>query len=678
MIFIIGVLDEINRRIRLRPFYLGLIFLAIYVFLRFSIGGIYVESHDNLDGAFVNWSLLYNQNISYFNPLSKLPNIANGALVGNVFPTVNIGEFLFMLFKPITAYALNELIVKFSAFVGMLLLLKKYFSHNNDKISIAFWVAVSFSLLPFNPTPFLTISGQPLLLFAFLNILNNEKRLYNWLIFLVFPFYSSLALAGFAICALFGLILIFFSWKQKKIHVPGLVSLVLLSSMYLISTYKLIYLYFIDGNFVSIRSLWPTHDILSMSAMIKSLLGNFANNSYESLSIFLFGQEHAPSLHTYFILGSILIAIGYSRVKKTEKSKIIKIIATCLIISIFYGFWLDIVRVIPVDSMFIKSFRWTRIHWLHPMLWYVVFFISLSVIYDSKSAFTRKISVKAYQYMFILVSFLLIFIYSVYIDRVVEKYTLVYPDIVSMLRVIPISFSIFFIALTLYVGLFKDSIVKKIKTSKSIYNLLTMPRMLIIFILLSGQIIYNLNPIKIGKIFVYDEIKASHHHGGLRNTTFDDYFLKDTFENIDKYINIPKENYRVISIGLSPSVALYNGFYTLDMYLPTYSASYKTSFREIIKKELKKNTEIREYFDNTGKRCYIFVDNLGKRWDYRKHELPSSISIELDIGHFKSMGGRYILSSVEIENDDKNSLLFHKLFASNDSKKLDIFLYEAR
>jgi len=40
--------------------------------------------------------------------------------------------------------------------------------------------------------------------------------------------------------------------------------------------------------------------------------------------------------------------------------------------------------------------------------------------------------------------------------------------------------------------------------------------------------------------------------------------------------------------------------------------------------------------------------------------------------------GRFVFSPVEIDNYEQNSLLFHKLFISKDSKKLDIYLYEVK
>ena len=73
-------------------------FFTIFIFLLikyFNYEKSSVDAFDNLDGTFVNWSLLSNSYIEYFNPLFKIQQIANGTLIGNVFPQVNIGEIIF-------------------------------------------------------------------------------------------------------------------------------------------------------------------------------------------------------------------------------------------------------------------------------------------------------------------------------------------------------------------------------------------------------------------------------------------------------------------------------------------------------------------------------------------------------------------------------------------------------
>ena len=94
--------------------------------------------------------------------------------------------------------------------------------------------------------------------------------------------------------------------------------------------------------------------------------------------------------------------------------------------------------------------------------------------------------------------------------------------------------------------------------------------------------------------------------------SFKQFYATEQFEDIDQYIGAPKSSYRVASIGLHPAIAQYNGFYTLDTYNNYYPLEYKHQFRKIIAAELDKNATLKEYFDEWGGRCYIFVDELGK------------------------------------------------------------------
>lgn len=51
-------------------------------------------------------------------------------------------------------------------------------------------------------------------------------------------------------------------------------------------------------------------------------------------------------------------------------------------------------------------------------------------------------------------------------------------------------------------------------------------------------------------------------------------------------------------------------------------------------------------------------------------------NVELNIEHFKKMGGRYIFSAVPIENAVKNNLYLEKTFVSKTSA-WEIYLYKA-
>ncbi|PEY37519.1 hypothetical protein CN354_12125 [Bacillus cereus] len=155
-----------------------------------------------------------------------------------------------------------------------------------------------------------------------------------------------------------------------------------------------------------------------------------------------------------------------------------------------------------------------------------------------------------------------------------------------------------------------------------------------------------------------------------------EFFAEKQFQEIKEYIGLPLEQYHVASIGLHPAIAQYNGFYTLDTYNNFYPLSYKYEFRKIIEKELAKNKTIRTYFDEWGGRCYIFTDELGKHYMFKKNSKKRLENLQLNIEHFKKMGGRYMFSAVPIENAVENNLSLEKVFTSKTSA-WKIYLYKA-
>jgi hypothetical protein len=157
--------------------------------------------------------------------------------------------------------------------------------------------------------------------------------------------------------------------------------------------------------------------------------------------------------------------------------------------------------------------------------------------------------------------------------------------------------------------------------------------------------------------------------------TVKQFYAEEQFNEIKKYIGLPQEDYQVVSIGLHPAIAQYNGFYTLDTYNNFYPLSYKYEFRKIIEKELEKNKTIRTYFDEWGGRCYIFTAELGKHYMFKKHSKRRLKNLELNLVPFKKMGGKYIFSAIPIDNASENQLILDKVFESKTSA-WKIYLYK--
>jgi hypothetical protein len=161
-----------------------------------------------------------------------------------------------------------------------------------------------------------------------------------------------------------------------------------------------------------------------------------------------------------------------------------------------------------------------------------------------------------------------------------------------------------------------------------------------------------------------------------KKPTVSEFYSEELFEDIKTHIGLPQNDYRVVSIGIHPAIAQYNGFYTLDTYNNFYPLTYKYEFRKIIEKELSKNKTIRTYFDEWGGRCYIFTAELGKRYMFKKNTKKTLKNLELNTEAFKKMGGSYIFSAVPIENALDNQLFLERTFES-DLSAWKIYLYKA-
>lgn len=159
--------------------------------------------------------------------------------------------------------------------------------------------------------------------------------------------------------------------------------------------------------------------------------------------------------------------------------------------------------------------------------------------------------------------------------------------------------------------------------------------------------------------------------------SFSQFYAVNEFNEIKKFIGKPVQDYRVVSIGLHPAVAQYNGMYTLDTYNNFYPLSYKHQFRKIIAPELAKSKTLESYFDQWGGRCYIFDSELGKHYMYSKNSKKVIRHLDLNIQALKQMGGNYVLSAIPIENAKENDLQLEKIFVRNDAY-WKIYLYQVQ
>jgi len=546
----------------------------------------HVKIFDNLDCHMTHIKVVAESGKAFsLNPNTRLDNLINGIALSGVDSGYNVLTWLFILFPPFTAYALNELLVRLVALLGMVLLLQKYVIkvEKDEHYWIITGAGLCFALLPFYPAGGISIAGLPILLYSFLNILNREEKFTDFLIIFIFPFYSKLALVGFFIAFALSVLFVVDFIRKKKINLPFLGGLFLFTVTSIFSHFHLVYS-LIDPNFSSFRE-----EIHTVTWTAAESIKRTAHN-------FIFDRVNVTGAHHIFVIGAAALAVVVSFFKKLRPRLMSVLVLTCLMTSIMWGFkYWGGVNLLREKFQLLNAFDFSRFYWFNPFLWYIIFALALLII-------------------------------------------------------------------------------SRIKYGKIIASLFIIGQLLFMFINYNWEYRYLLG------------IRSSFAGSPLTySLTYKEFYSGALFEEIENYINKPKKDYRVVSLGIHPGISQYNGFYTLDIYTDVYPLEYKHRFRKIIEKELEKNEVLRRGFDGNAKRCFLTAselhgDNIIRGMAYSrgitKNEKHLKIkNLELNTGVLKEMGGEYIFSAVEIVNFQENNLAFEKVFTRKDSP-WRIYLYK--
>ncbi|MED1203808.1 DUF6044 family protein [Heyndrickxia acidicola] len=548
--------------------YIGvsLLIIIIWVSPYFFLGqNAHMRVQDNLDSN-IAWYKVLNESGQLFGSLNAhIPQIINGEMRRDAFYSQFYGVVvLFSIFPPIIAYGLTQLITRLGAFLGMYLLLKHHFMKEKDYALIQAGTALTFALTPFWPSGMLSILGMPLALWAFLNIRNGSRSWKNFAVLTILPFLSSFILGFCFFLSVLGIFWAVDAWRAKKWNGVFLLSILYMTCIYLLIDYRLVVSMIVPSGLTNRNEFVESDNGLmdSLSLTIRNYVLSHNQDRTESAVV---------------IMPLTLIALGIVLVKKEwRKEKLfIGLHILNFVLSLWYAFWFfEGWQPLKDHIAILTTFNFGRFHYLRPGIIYVLFAISLRILW------------RMGKWGHIAVTVLLA---------------------AQLWMIIPTN----------------------------------------------EQINYSDDP------------------------SYKQYFAQQQFTDIKNYIGLPQSQYRVVSIGIHPDIAQYNGFYTLDTYNNFYPLSYKHQFRKIIAPELNKSPELKSYFDQWGGRCYIFVSELGEHYMYSKYSNVKIKHLQLNTAVLKQMGGRYVLSAVPILNAKQNHLAFEKSFNSKDSW-WEIYLYKVQ
>lgn len=548
-----------------------LIFMACLVIIAYLMPyyilgeNTHIRVHDNLDSNIVWYKMLAESGAIFSLPDATLPNVING-LPRSALPSAFDGiVWLYVLFSPFTAYTINQTLIRFVAFFGMYILLKKNILRGEKASIISVGVALGFALLPYWPSGALSFAGMPLALHIFLTIRKRGKetpKLY-WLLLALIPFFSNFILTFIFFLGVIGLIWLTDWIRTKNFNAPFFLAIAGMTSIYLLKNYMLLYSMFISSEFTSHR------DALDLGH--KDLAGTWEL----FLKNFMKGHTHALDLHEVIIFPVVIIALFIAIYRKMNVKLLLGLLAANILFSLIYAFWYwEGMRVLKDNFMLFNTFNFSRFQFLRPLLWYISFALGLMVLW------------------------------------------------------------------------------KQLKFGKVLVTIL---------IVLQCGLLFQLT----------EETK----YAEAGTPTFKGFYSTELFQEVEDYIGKDQADYRVVSIGMHPTIAQYNGFYTLDTYNNTFPLEYKKEFRKIIAPELDKSSNLETYYDTWGSRLYMYVSELGKHYMFSKHSKRSIEELNINTDALEDLGGEYVFSALPIENAEETGLTFERSFEMNGSP-WKIYLYK--
>ncbi len=355
--------------------------LFIAYFIPYLADDPYILIHDNLDSSHAKAKVVANRKKAELSSNEICDKNYFAGLPKRKGPDFSLRFWIYYFFDPYIAIIIGQIIIRLTAFIGMYLLISRFLIKDNKYQFLACGAALTFSLLPFYPSIGVSVAGQPLVLYSFLNFRENKQKIRDWIIIILIPFYSS-----FVLSFIFFLIIIFGLWiydliKHKRISIFFLISIAVMTLSYVLVNYRLFFKFFIDENFVSHRTEFS-------NAFNTGFFGSLLN----AKDVFLYGQYHASSIHFRIILPTVIAALAFILVRGLNSKLFFKVFIMIILISGFFGFW-DWRGLEPLKMAMgvFSSFNFSRFHFLLPMLWYILFALSAIVLINQMPRYGKQL-----------------------------------------------------------------------------------------------------------------------------------------------------------------------------------------------------------------------------------------------------------------------------------------------
>ena len=549
-----------------------------------------------------------------FTDISIYPELMNGLPSTGAVPPAPLFVLLYTVFQPFTAFMLTQWIINIIGFLGMFLLLSKLTKQD----FISFCISVIFMLMPFYPVYGLCIPGQPLLWYSVSCLFDIEKEygLFNREKLLNKLLYISRIL---------------FYGAGSSLVLVGFACLIVLLGIFICQTF----LWFrLRKN--NVNTLFPYTPLLSL--LLLSMTYLFTNISL--IKQVLFPTSKYVSHKSEIVISAQYFADSFISTV-TKGVSYAQSWHTAIIITTM--FVLITIIIVVMKAHVSRSVEMASTATDNTPLTYRIILLALFII---------------------LVGLLHAFYHGNIVtelrnhsDGLLKEFNL---DRIAWL--LPVTWCVLAGYVLTYI-IEKWSFLTPFLRRSFVFIILCVWG---ITVLWNSSLKPNLSKLAKG--------------GNYYALDWKSFFAEDIFSQIDAEIvkqGHEKENYRVISIGIYPAAAAYNGFYCLDGYSNNYPLDYKHEFREIMEGELEKSDYVRDFFDNWGNRCYITTAEQSNYYTFEKKWNSVIYDLALNIDKLKEMNCEYVFSAAYIMNAEELGLkLIHETPFDAEGSWYHIWVYE--
>jgi len=581
--------------------------------LPFLLNGqeLYITVYDNLDSNVV-WLKTLATSGKIFSPSDTLlPQMMNG-LPRAVFGTeFNVIVWLYALFEPFTAYVLNEFLLRIVAFFGMYALLQRYLTLSLEP-NTARLLVTAIALL-FSLLPFWPSGGLSVAAqpLVLYAFLNFHFKTHTYRDWLIIISVPFYSSFVLAFFFFLSLVFFFFLFDWVKQKKPNMI---------FISAFILMVIIYMLIDYRLVYSMFFDHAYMSHRLEFVRQYYDFHTAMAKSMDFFIIVQEHAYALQQLIIIPFMLFAMLLSYFPKplTTRESIWAFVVLALIY--FLQFLHHLLEMPGLYVVFVVLAIYAIILNKRDKLFYGLIFLQVSIafwygfwLYEGWHALAKHLP----------------FLEMFHLSR--------YYWLAPLLWFLIIAFSL-------------KMVIKKLKLG--------------IYLALVALVIQG--------VYSFEHRTFAQAKG--YEPTFNSFYAPELFEQVVAYIGQDQEDYRVVSIGLHPAIAQYNGFYTLDAYMVNYPLAYKHAFRKIISAELQKDSQAKVLFEHWGSRCYLFSSEVGSNVTIRRRGLVIK-NLDINTTQLLKMGGKYLFSQYPIKNASENQLHFLKHF-THSASYWELYLYQ--